>query len=517
LMKPARLIICLIVLLGIVFGQDGYSKNWWPVDNVSPKSDPFSLISSNHGQPSGQFNWNSDQWQLMNRARRTCNGCTEGGKHVAIQNLTIFVNDQEFFVKAVCYVPVPLGTRTAGGRCSERADPYGNTYSACIGDFYYSNDSPGRNPPGPPDGWFTNLWHRDFPILQQAGANAIRLYYTSPITKIYTENVLNNITSVIPGEPHPISPANGYSHTTFLDLAYEYGLMVIYPLYGDQTGVTMYPPERVQGYIMAQIDEVGNHPAILMFTVGNEWPISTDDNLRNKLNQYIAFARNYTFTKWGRKIPITHAMNDDPFIYEAIYQELDVDVMSTNAGYRGEGFQDLWDGSQTPGFSGLGHLSTQYNKPNFISEIGWIQINGSDTATRPGWFNNKWKDLIQKGTPAGCVGGSFFEYMDEVYTKADPAQRSMGMVAPRVSSPSDMPPATYPSPSVTYPPYFKGKQVGVSPGNIVSTTSSEGQKSEPSSESSTITDEIMLPTQQHSGAGTIWFAVLLPLVILCTL
>jgi len=376
---------------------------------------------------------------LMNRSRRTCDRCTDGGKHVAIQNLTLFVNDTEYFIKAVCYVPVPLGTKTGGGLCSDRRDPFGNTFSACMGDFYYGDDSPGRNPPGPPDGWFTNLWRRDFPIIKQSGANTLRMYYASPVTRLYTEQVLNNQTSPVPNERPLVAPAYGYNHIPFLDLAHQYGLMVIYPLFGDQTAVTGSSPEHVQAYLRIQIDEIGNHPAILMYTVGNEWPVHVDGTLRQKLNQYMAYARNYSMIKWGRFIPFTHAMLDDPFIYDAMYSQLDVDIVSTNAGYRGEGFQDLWDGSQTPGFSGLGSLSRRYNKPNFVSEIGWIQINGSQTASLPSWFNLKWRDLILKGTPAGCVGGAYFEYIDEVYTKADPGQQNMGMVSSRVSTLTDYP------------------------------------------------------------------------------
>jgi hypothetical protein len=501
------------------------------VDIVTPKPDPFNMIASDYGQPAGNFNWNADQFELMNRPRRTCDGCTEGGKHVVVQDLTIFVNDSEYFIKAVCYVPVPLGTATEGGLCSIRRDPYGQNNSACTGDFYYSDDSPGRIPPGPTGGWFTNLWHRDFPILKQAGANAIRLYYASPITKLYTEHVLNNVTSAIPGDGTIVPPAYGYTHTTFLDMAYAYGLMVIYPLYGDQTGVTIYPAEQIEAYIMNQIDEVGNHPAILMFSVGNEWPIASDASLLAKLNHFIAFARNYTMTKWGRKIPVTHALNDDPFAYNEIYAGLDVDVMSTNAGYRGEGFQDLWSGDQTPGFSGLGNLSRQYSIPNFISEMGWIQINGTQTASLPGWFNLKWQSLIQQGTLAGCVGGAFFEYLNEIYTKADPAQQTMGMVAPSVSTATNMLPTTFPTIAVTYPPYYQSTSSAQAddPAHNVNSENSTSATLEATSDSSDIEETSAssnvgrLPTvippslQELSDTTTIqvtWFAMLTLMITL---
>jgi len=72
-----------------------------------------------------------------------------------------------------------------------------------------------------------------------------------------------------------------------------------------------------------------------------------------------------------------------------------VDIFTTNAGYRGLGFTDLWDGTLTPGFAGLGPLSVQYNKPNFVGEIGWPQINNSLTSLpeNAGWFNIKWANF----------------------------------------------------------------------------------------------------------------------------
>jgi len=112
---------------------------------------------------------------------------------------------------------------------------------------------------------------------------------------------------------------------------------------------------------------------------------------------------------------------------------MDVDIFSTNAGYRGLGFGNLWSGSDST-FLGLKNLSEIYNKPNFIGEIGWSQVNGTQTAnpTNAGWFNLKWRDLIQKGDPGHCIGGAFFEYSDEIYSKALD-QQTMGIVTPALS------------------------------------------------------------------------------------
>ena len=112
-----------------------------------------------------------------------------------------------------------------------------------------------------------------------------------------------------------------------------------------------------------------------MYTVGNEAGIATDPNLLAKVNTYIAFARQYSLTKWGRKIPFTHAIQDMPGDYENLFQNLDVDIFTTNAGYRGLGFYNLWDGEG----DSIGPMSRKYNKPNFIGEMGWMQINGTET------------------------------------------------------------------------------------------------------------------------------------------
>jgi len=195
--------------------------------------------------------------------------------------------------------------------------------------------------------------------------------------------------------------------------------------------------------------------------MGNEWNVINDNTLLQKVNMYMEFARNYSIQKWGRKIPLTHVLVDDPFEYDIMYSQLNVDIFSTNAGYRGLGFSDLWDGSQTPGFSGLGPLSIKYNIPNFVSEIGWMQLNGTQTAEpqNAGWFNIKWRDLIKKGTIAGCIGGAFFEYIDEVITKADPLEQTQGIVSPRVSSLANFPMttgSTVTDPVLSHPYNFSG-------------------------------------------------------------
>jgi len=435
----------LILSATAVYCQNGFDENWWIPDVCTTKHDPYDLISSNFGQPDGQYNWNTNQFTLMNRTSTKCTGCTQNGKNVAVQNLKLYVNDEEYFIKGVCYNPVPLGVQNmdfssgAGGAglCSQRRTPFATDdyKSACYdSDYFDGSIDPTRVPAGPSNGWFTSLWERDFPIIKSMGANTLRVYNSNPTTFLYTEEVILGIQTAISGSIAP--PPVGKYHVPFMNAAAAYGLMVIYPLIGDQTLMTTMNQSDYERLIQNQIDEIGNHPALLMYTLGNELNLAGDPELLTLVNTYIAFAKQYMMAKWGRSIPITHAIVDDPTTYNMLYASLNVDVFTSNAGYRGLGFSDLWTGAQTPGFSGLGPLSVQYNKPNFIGEMGWMQINGTQTASpvNAGWFNIKWQQLIAQGTYAGCIGGAFFEYSDEPYSKADPLQQSMGTVSCTVST-----------------------------------------------------------------------------------
>ena len=77
-------------------------------------------------------------------------------------------------------------------------------------------------------------------------------------------------------------------------------------------------------------------------------------------------------------------------------------------------------------FTGWKNLSLTYNKPLFISEIGWMSANNEINAAIPDWFNQKLADLFNY-VDDGCVGYAFFEFSDEA-TKADPLQQTMGVV-----------------------------------------------------------------------------------------
>ena len=69
----------------------------------------------------------------------------------------------------------------------------------------------------------------------------------------------------------------------------------------------------------------------------------------------------------------------------------------------------------------------------FISEIGWHQKDNEVTLSNPDWFNRIYQDLVVH-MDEGTIGGAFFEYSDEPYSKVDVLQQTMGVVAFNVST-----------------------------------------------------------------------------------
>lgn len=88
---------------------------------------------------------------------------------------------------------------------------------------------------------------------------------------------------------------------------------------------------QLQWLVQQQIDEVGNHPAVLMYSVGapsffplsfclfqstkllrgNEYYANGDwRRLFNVSSQLMGFARSYQSFRWGRFIPFTTALID---------------------------------------------------------------------------------------------------------------------------------------------------------------------------------------------------------------
>jgi hypothetical protein len=125
------------------------------------------------------------------------------------------------------------------------------------------------------------------------------------------------------------------------------------------------------------------------------------------------FIREYQQERHQRTIPVSHAVVDDPRTYEELARDLDVDVFTANAGYRGYDFSDFWSGGTPSSFRGWATLSCEHDLPVLIGEFGWWGINNTQNEQNPLWVQSKWRDLVRH-IDAGCIGGLVYSWQDEV-------------------------------------------------------------------------------------------------------
>jgi hypothetical protein len=90
---------------------------------------------------------------------------------------------------------------------------------------------------------------------------------------------------------------------------------------------------------------------------GNELPLYGDASLIATMNHYFNYVRNYTLQKWQRIVPVSCALVDYPASYNTLVEQMQVDVITTNAGYRGYDYSTLWSGDTSTNFAGLYALS----------------------------------------------------------------------------------------------------------------------------------------------------------------
>lgn len=338
---------------------------------------------------------------------------------------------EEFFIKAIAYQPEPLGIQMmpeggfgGAGLCSVKMTPFGEWRSACIdSDYFDGGDDPERYPPGP-NMWFSSLWERDFPIMKELGVNTIRLYNVNPTTREASVKFSQSGTG-------GVTKPYGKNHIPFMDYAHENGFKVIFPLVSDEEALTNDSKDELHQKMQNLIDEVGDHPALLMWSIGNE--LFLDDpsrrHLLDTINDMSEFTREYTMEKYSRRVPVTHCVVDIPTSYKFYVDNLKVDIFCANAGYRSDSLTDLFSGNPAQNFPGFTELSKTSGMPLFIGEIGWLSVNNSANYDNPGWFNKVWKDVVDH-MDDGCIGGTYFEYSDELFKKDAPIdQTQLGLVS----------------------------------------------------------------------------------------
>jgi len=140
---------------------------------------------------------------------------------VTINEHQLLVDGKLFTIKGVNYSPIPIGVDP------EITPPYG--------DYFTSN--------------YTPIYERDLPLLRQMGATTIRPWVWN----------------------------NGNGHTDFLDKAYNDGIKPIYVIITFWMDPVLYPDisspdgrEKIKADFRTMVAAYKNHPAVLMWSIGNE-------------------------------------------------------------------------------------------------------------------------------------------------------------------------------------------------------------------------------------------------------
>ncbi|MBN2435961.1 MAG: carbohydrate-binding protein [Spirochaetes bacterium] len=236
---------------------------------------------------------------------------------------------------------------------------------------------------------FTGYVRQDATLMQQAGINAVRTY-------------------------------EAITDRAVLDLLYEKGIYVINTVYGWGGN----DPSSV----VEAVNAVKDHPAILMWCIGNEWNynglyvgLSHDDAI-SKLNQAAALIKandstHPVVTVYGH-IPSAETINAMP----------DVDIWGLNM-YSELHFNNVF-----------AHWKNLTGKPMFMAEYGadaWnANINAEDT-TSQAYAARILTQLLMDNSVVNdsgkvCSGGTIFEWADEWWKdgSGSPSVQDAGGVAP---------------------------------------------------------------------------------------
>jgi len=292
-----------------------------------------------------------------------------GPTKVTTNGRQLLVNDEPFYIKGVCWNPVPKG---------------GNH---------------------PQDLDWMGFVEQDAKLMREAGINAVRTY-------------------------------EGLTDLAVLDKLHEYGIYVLNNIYGFWKS----PLEDIEKVINTTKD----HPAILMWSVGNEWNYNklysegqegglTYIQTRDRLIEAIDIAKeldpNHLVVTIYGELPFTDAQGSDS------YEVMDkVDVWALNV-YRGG---EWIDANMKTIFKSWEEFTESNPKPMFIGEYGadaWDNRTYEPNYSAQAWATqNLAQGIVNNLTVNGGVasGGFIFEWADEWWKdgKGRNDEHDVGGVAP---------------------------------------------------------------------------------------
>jgi hypothetical protein len=207
-----------------------------------------------------------------------------------------------------------------------------------------------------------------------------------------------------------------------LDALYARGIYVINTMYS-------YGPKSYQ-QVIDEVNAVKDHPAILMWSLGNEWNYNglyadfSFNECVSRINDVAALVKAADPTRpiatvygvWGNNLPPQYLMSGMP----------NIDVWGINI-YNGLDFEDL-----------MGLWAGHSSKPMFIAEYGAdafnantnrVDLNSQGYATRV--LTQIILDNSNRTNPSKvCIGGTIFEWADEWWKAGNIWQQDTGGTAP---------------------------------------------------------------------------------------
>lgn len=321
----------------------------------------------------------------------------------------LLVNGKPFFVKGLTFLPTPVGRGPDDGSLNDWMNV--DTNKNNINDIAYETwiDKNGNNKRDPDEKTVG-----DFKLLQEMGANAVRVFYDEHIDKellrkLHQDYGVYVIMCNFIGAYTVGSGASWEQGTDYTNKEHKKNMK-----------------QNVTEMVLAYKDE----PFILMWLLGNENNLSAD---YSGINTTRTNASRYPeeYAKFLNEMAaLIHKLDPDHPVATGNLQlrmiDLfnkycpELDILGVNS-YRGkEGFGSLWE-----------EVKVTFDRPVIITEFGcdaYWEGKGEDELAQSNYHKNCWYD-INYNTAAGwgqgnSIGGIVFEWLDEWWkdnVSGDPA------------------------------------------------------------------------------------------------
>lgn len=292
---------------------------------------------------------------------------------VTVSGRRLLVNGQAFTIQGVDYSPTPVGSTVQ------------NPSTNCSGPYQWWTDRP--------------TYVADFPLIQKLGANTIRTY-----SLLNTNSQTSSVLQVLDqAQADHLYVVMGYFVSDFSNLS-------------DPAIQT-----QIQNELLTSVNNYKNHPAVLMWVIGNEQNLNNGDNsawymfLNTLAGQVKAADPNHPVASVEGECPQGGCATTSFNVGNATVQADDskmthLDIWGVTA-YRGKTFERLF---QT--------LASSTTKPILVAEFGKDAYRDSvgreDQDMQASYIGPQWQEIsanLSAATAgsADLIGGTVFEWTDE--------------------------------------------------------------------------------------------------------